>query len=852
MPLAASSVTGDCLVASPCPFNLRASMWRLCDLHTHTLPNEQEAGDWSAEEFIQSCVDLRLDVVAVTDHDHLERVEDAVAAAEGSGVKVVPGIEVSTDRGHILAIAPNPDGSEQLSRYVARLGVAPTKQVSIDEMIRIGRTDFPREIILIGAHVDADKSLLASNNPLSVEGQMDLASSMDALEVEANATLQEWLDGGVKQRKDNQLALVQGSDRHGLDKGSGRRTWMYLPEVDVKHFRHAFAVPEASIRFDSAAEPPATWIESITFSGGFHDGLTIEFCERTNAVIGPPNVGKTLVVDALKFAFDITTGITEVDELTQARMNACLSPGDSIRVLVRTEEGTKEIERTVGAATIPSRPMTPIVFSQTELIRRAHEPEPSIELLDIHHSGTALLKKKLKGIAQQVHESFYELWDKADEARKLAETVENPLDGLAATRKRLGELSGAEGVAKRSNDVARVEDWRRRLRQNVEAWVAATDVSMPEVPPVPEFETTDSAIRDQIPTAEVMAAQQKFAAAHKENKAALRTALEDALNGGEKSFEAVKKKTVELLEAEGFTAGSDALSEIDDLRTRALSLEKTAADLKQLDTDLQAGIDRLAKDITKLGKLREFLRALRKRTCSRVNSSMRSFAARLSEDAVTEQIDELIDDLKTGTWLGADARAELRKNLDRQRILERALRLHRNDLSALPDSKETESQDEVVREATERGKLKGLVELACLWPGDGLELLYLRDNPPKQFSKLTEGLRALAIKEISFADSPLPVITDQPEDAVPTRSVYENLVPTLRTQRATRQFLVISHDANIVVAGDVDKVIVITGEKSQPISQGTLLDDTIRVAALEHLEGGEAAFEVRSRRYGHN
>ena len=78
-------------------------MWRLCDLHNHTTPNEQCSRAWDPEAFVRSCTEAGLDVVAVTDHDHCNHLPDALNAAGGSDLVVVPGIEVSTDHGHILA-----------------------------------------------------------------------------------------------------------------------------------------------------------------------------------------------------------------------------------------------------------------------------------------------------------------------------------------------------------------------------------------------------------------------------------------------------------------------------------------------------------------------------------------------------------------------------------------------------------------------------------------------------------------------------------------------------------------------------------------------------------------------------
>lgn len=195
-----------------------------------------------------------------------------------------------------------------------------------------------------------------------------------------------------------------------------------------------------------------------------------------------------------------------------------------------------------------------------------------------------------------------------------------------------------------------------------------------------------------------------------------------------------------------------------------------------------------------------------------------------------------------------EARRQLQEDLDRRQLLEYAVRV----VQGRPAAEAQESdQARLVDEAVERERFKDLAQLAVMWPDDSLDIrMRTPGTTPPSFSDLTEGLRALAIKEISFAASELPVVTDQPEDAVPTRAVYESLVPTLRTQRATRQFIVVSHDANIVVASDMDRVCALEANDDGTPYTATLFDRRIRELALEHLEGGEQAFERRASLYG--
>jgi predicted metal-dependent phosphoesterase TrpH len=81
------------------------------DLHMHT-----NLGDgWtSPQRLVQTAIERRLSVIAVTDHDHLEgarRVEELLAQ-QSSGVHLITGVEVSTRNGHLLGLfvtkAPKP------------------------------------------------------------------------------------------------------------------------------------------------------------------------------------------------------------------------------------------------------------------------------------------------------------------------------------------------------------------------------------------------------------------------------------------------------------------------------------------------------------------------------------------------------------------------------------------------------------------------------------------------------------------------------------------------------------------------------------------------------------------------
>ena len=73
------------------------------DLHMHTTASD---GASTPEELVAHCIELGLETIAVTDHDNVTSVEKVKKLGEEKGLKVVPGIEISTYRGeaeyHIL------------------------------------------------------------------------------------------------------------------------------------------------------------------------------------------------------------------------------------------------------------------------------------------------------------------------------------------------------------------------------------------------------------------------------------------------------------------------------------------------------------------------------------------------------------------------------------------------------------------------------------------------------------------------------------------------------------------------------------------------------------------------------
>ena len=88
------------------------------DLHMHTYFSD---GQHSPEELILKVKEAGIDIIAVTDHDTVDGLTEAIEAGKKYGVEVIPGLEISSDirdrEVHLLAYFFNP-ANKELEEYL--------------------------------------------------------------------------------------------------------------------------------------------------------------------------------------------------------------------------------------------------------------------------------------------------------------------------------------------------------------------------------------------------------------------------------------------------------------------------------------------------------------------------------------------------------------------------------------------------------------------------------------------------------------------------------------------------------------------------------------------------------------
>jgi ABC-type protease/lipase transport system fused ATPase/permease subunit len=128
----------------------------------------------------------------------------------------------------------------------------------------------------------------------------------------------------------------------------------------------------------------------------------------------------------------------------------------------------------------------------------------------------------------------------------------------------------------------------------------------------------------------------------------------------------------------------------------------------------------------------------------------------------------------------------------------------------------------------------------------------LRDGDTfKDSTQLSTGQRCTTILPILLTQSERPLLIDQPEDNLDNAFVYETIVTALRAVKGSRQVIFVTHNPNIPVLGDAERVFVFASDGQHATLKQVGTVDECKDQIERILEGGRDAFLKRKDRYGH-
>jgi chromosome segregation protein len=911
-PLKQSSPTPEEKPVEPLQTPSGGAAWHRLDLHLHSpcirtfkppRGTKREGLRALADPYIEQLATQGISIAALTDHNGINRewFEVAAAKAINRGIIILPGAEMAFREGasalHLLAVFPGDTDLKDVNAFLQSLDQDPATPLTDNQgshrniELKVSLTDALKELrsrfncLLVLPHPDQANGLFKS---LAAEDAARLLLEVrpDAIEYcpeEEKKKLQ--ATGVLPQDFWKRLAFVEFSNpkrieeigtQHRTD-GTLRATYLKLSATDLDALRLALHTPETRLSIGGIPPEVHPKIRCLTVSGsGFLGNLSISWSPDLNVIIGGKGVGKSALLETLRYAFAIAP---------HSDPSAC---EDSIRHALGND-GKVEV--------LFDRPLRDGKTHQYRIARswgedpRIYQVNPEKPLLIspaelLSFSGGASFFGPGEIDAVSGSEAYWlALLDESigDEARKCSDAMNKAIEALVSNTGAI--LEGQAALAKRDEYGQRLkgieDEIKIHQRQVADKLKKVTDLrgvgevlqnarnTVSDI--LADCETWRFNLLTLIETAhqgltDLESSQTGFPQEGATILAVLQESLKVVLDDERTLFEQAMQSLTRLdiryqeklrpLEEESKRLEQDAQREpMGQDRLLSLTEERTSLAshveewngiedrLKTLTTERQGLLQRL-KDcrFTQTGLRRERADAIAESLRGRLH-------LQIEPKGQKESYKEQLSLLLKGSNLPEEAIELLVAPEATDGIaLAEAVRTGSKEVQTC-FGLEPEMADRLIRWLTADDSR--LFELETLIPQDGLHLRLKMEGQYQPFEHLSASQGASAFLLLLLGLGSRILVIDQPEDYLADRSVHEEVLQTLREQKGLkdpglrRQVIVTTNDATLPVMADAELVIPLEVREDQAhvIGQASIDDRSLREMIEATLENGQEVFK---------
>lgn len=859
-----------------------AQFWAV-DLHVHTpASGDAKQEDFgSARDVVQKALEAGLCAIAVTDHNTVTWCGQVAEAARGTELVVLPGFELSTPQGHLLGIWEEGTAPSTIEDVLIRLGIDRARLGDLDVVAAKSMAECADEVrskggVAIAAHIDKERGILTQ--PVQTHVNQLLAdqniAAFEYVVAETPAKVAAKL--GTTRRP----ALIQCSDsydptlsRHSATAIGIRRTWIKAARPDLCGLRYALEDPDLRVRLsDPTALPPHPTIDSISISGGFLAGAKLEFSPDLNCLLGGTGAGKSLVLEAVRFALDQQVNdvlLGTIRDEVDRRLESALGEGTDVVVEISTLTDIFRVTRTyraTGSEPVveqdiagewvqvdhdPSSLFTLAAFSQGEILEYARQPVGRVGLVD-----TKLELAEIDGRIADCESKLTANGTDLIAARNRVQTLSEDAAGAKALKARERELSALfdGALVKAQGRWTSEQSASATLARSIEA----ISFDRPRMPGpatakmTPEHDgqfkrirTAQDALKAAVDSAETLV---------NASLTNLKSVVSEVRRELDVDFQAFKRQLDDTLEKSGSTSLTKLRRELETVQTKLSNAESAAETLKK---EARPEYDRLAQEretlLSGLKQARDDRRALRRARADELNKKTSGFVKiDIPNRGDTTEFRKALDLLKVGSRLREQTLDLIAANVRPHNLVRAIWSGDMSKAGTLPEGVTATDITRLIAAVAERDSWQQLLDAQLIDTPDVLNVKF-RKPEGKDYAKiedLSHGQKCTAILVILLADGENPVLIDQPEDALHAPWIEEYLVDRLRELRGTRQYVFATRSPGLVVSADSEQLITMraTAGRGEVEACGSLERYDLNKLALHHLEGGKTPFARRTQK----
>ncbi|MEH6412467.1 TrlF family AAA-like ATPase [Pseudomonas sp. CGJS7] len=843
------------------------------------------------QALLEQCRETGVNVIGVADHGSVAAVDALRQALTPHGIVVFPGFEIAaSDKTHFVCLFDENTSVQSLERYLGNLDLLDPEERILPS--RLGSIQLINKIEELGgfiyaAHCTQDSGLLKHRlqhvwkHPALRAAQ--IPHSVEALEGEDGDFYRRVLLGrDAAYRRERPMALINAKDvAKPEDLGKANATCLIkMTRPTFSAFKVAFLDPESRIRLNSTqVKSPIGRLLSLTVTGGYLDGVKINFSDHLNTVIGGRGTGKSTLLECVRYVLDCAPKGIQARKLHTEIIKENLSrEGGRIELsLVSSSQNGRgyTVSRRYGeppvvrdehgdVSTMSPADLMPAIdiFGQNEIYELAQDPSSRIQLLERflpqegeYRHKLSNVQGRLKANQQKVSKALADIDDLSSQVDRLP-NLEEQLRGF--------EDLGVKDKLAKTSLLAREREMAKSAKQALKQVETAIPTFVSHFPELSFI--NDEALKG-VPDIDVLLTMRASLEKLTEDCAVHLKAMQSLVDEAVQSFDAAHRNWEQLVK------GHDT-----ELEKELRALPDMAGKSGQ---EIGAAYQRLQQDIEGIKPLKTKL-PTHQGQLDDLRQERRNLLAELS-DLRAEHIGALIGAAKQmSRRLKKKLKIEIVPDADRtpirdfllacklENVGERRLAWIEEATGLSPSAlvKSIAAGPGVV--CLEWGATPLVAEaLTKLQPSQIMEMEALDlehrvdislnvahdDVEPvfKPLTKLSTGQQCTAILHMLLLDNPDPLLMDQPEDNLDNAFIADRIVAELRDAKTSRQFLFATHNANIPVFGDAEWIGVFTAEENRGSltmeAQGSIDVPVIRDQVAKILEGGRAAFIQRKEKY---
>ena len=870
------------------------------DLHLHTPASKCWKGEKNTQELEKIFAKLsseHIEVVAITDHNSVENIEACKKLGKTKGIIIYPGTEVSTKEGHVLSIFGPNKNTEDIKNWLVRIGIKESeqgnaevvakdlegKQLSIEKVFQSIEQEGG---IAIAPHPNSRGTGFLEILKQKGKARMDAYNSpyLRGLELSSNNMPLLKLARGEISGYEKRYGCVVGSDAHSIEEIGQEYTYIKLGDFGIGALKQVFYDPDMRIRFkDEYPVKTHAWIEYLGVSQGFFDGTIFNFHPDMNSVVGGKAVGKSLLIELIKFALGIKSPLEKINQQSLDMMQArtCLGDGGTVIVYIQTSNGEEyRVQRTLsdldcGPEVFYGDTETKVgyqvnkifpchIYSQNEVAQLGNNLPALLDwldaFLDLNHEQT-----EIRRIRSEAKVLLKKLDEKHITALKIKPLEENKKE--LEEKKKLLDSKVKEPI------LQTFPQWQQEERQLRDMQTGLNKLVQDVIQPLEKInveqylpnkqEKTPNASTINKEREELLKLSTDFASAGEILKKAVQTkqkSLENYIAGWRGKYDKAKQEYTNVIQSAGVKNASALTSELDKCiqaienterelnNAKAARREETALEQTFFNTFIPAYIECFGKIFEKrLGKANQISGAL-------------EFFVKIGVQQMNDRTEfmNLVHDIARGSGLRKEQCDQIALKMTPVKLSEMIIAKNAKEFEQISGIAENKASVFIENVWSKSIDEEGLSHPSKIYQIMLTELkdtvtveLKVDEGVYKPMKDLSGGSKCTAILSVALVEGDYPLIVDQPEDALDNPFVFERIVKTVRKTKSNRQYIFATHNPNVAVASDADLIYCLKATASQGNidKHGSIDNITTRDRVVANLEGGESAFRLRSQKY---